>query len=917
MKIIALTAIVWLCYVINLQAQTLAIVKGKIIDASSQSPIQYSTISVKNTSILTQTGALGYFNIENVPTGNQVIQIKKKSYKTVNIPIQITRDSVYNLGEIMLYKTTSSAQHQDFIFLDDSDFLDDEASNSNYISGLFQQSKDVFLQAAAYSFSQAWFKVRGYSARNGKVLINGVTMNKLYNNTPQWSNWGGLNDVFKNQTVTTSLNPSKNTFGGVLGATNYSTKASAYEQIKKASISSTNKTYLGRFMLTYASGLTKEGWSFVASGSRRYAQESYFEGTLYNAWAAFLSVEKKVNEKHSFNITGFTSFNRRGKTSPNTQEVYDLKGYKYNAYWGIQEHDVRNSRMKEISEPVIMFTHYYTPSKLEIRTTFAYQFGHIGNSRLGYFNAPNPDPTYWKYLPSSYLRFPDNPDYENAYLATQEFLKNGQINWRNIYEINVNNGNSLYYLYEDRTDDTQLSANTNITTNITSDISLNIGVSAKKLTSKNYSNMLDLLGGLGFVDLDQYATGEAQQNNLNNPNNLVQVGEKFQYNYIIKASEYASFAQIQSTLKKIDYFVAASVENKNYQRKGLFKNGTYASNSFGNSEKQSFLAFSFKGGLTYKLTGRHLLSVNGALISNSPSIKNTFSNARVNNNITPNLKNEKIQTLEFNYHLRFPKLKIRTTLYYTKFKNAIENSFFFAEGLLGNQADFVSEITTGIDKKHLGIELSTAFQVTPQIKILGAGALGSFTYSNNPRLYIQSESFVAETSDFGNAFLKNYHVSGTPQQAYFLGFEYRDPDFWWYQINANYLANNYLDISPLLRTNNFYLDADGVPFVDEDTGAQVTQNQIDELLTQEKFKSSFLLNVVGGKTWKLNKKYIGFFAGINNILGVVFKTGGFEQSRNANYIELKKDKQLEKPIFGPKYWYGNNTTYYLNCYVRF
>ena len=76
-----------------------------------------------------------------------------------------------------------------------------------------------------------------------------------------------------------------------------------------------------------------------------------------------------------------------------------------------------------------------------------YQFGHIGNSRLGYFNAPNPDPTYWKYLPSNFLRFEDNLDYANAYLTEQEFLENGQINWNNLYQINSDNGNSLYYLY--------------------------------------------------------------------------------------------------------------------------------------------------------------------------------------------------------------------------------------------------------------------------------------------------------------------------------------------------------------------------------------------------------------------------------------------------------------------------------------
>ncbi len=94
----------------------------------------------------------------------------------------------------------------------------------------------------------------------------------------------------------------------------------------------------------------------------------------------------------------------------------------------------------------------------------------------------------------------------------------------------------------------------------------------------------------------------------------------------------------------------------------------------------------------------------------------------------------------------------------------------------------------------------------------------------------ESESFLDENSDFGTTNLKNYRISGTPQRAYSLGFEYQDPKYWWFQANANFLSNTYLDISPLLRTENFYLDNDGVPFVDDETGVQVTQKQVLDLL---------------------------------------------------------------------------------------
>jgi len=845
MKRIVIITIVWLCCTVNLISQTVTSIKGTVVEATSEKSLEGVTIKVKDTFIIVKTNFNGEFNIENVPIGSQIIQISFQGLSSLNIPINTIENEVYNLGTIYLYQSIAELQEPSIISLSDDDLIADDDRSSDYIAGLFQASKDNYLKAAAFNFGQAWFKVRGYDSSYGTISINDVEMNKLYDGRPQWSDWGGLNDAFRNQNFTNGLAPSEITFGGILGTTNFSTRASDYQKVSKVSLSATNKSYTGRAMATYATGLNKNNWAFVVSGSRRIANEGYLDGASYNAWAAFLAVEKKLNNNHSLNLTAFVTPNRRGKSSPNTQEVYDLKGYKYNAYWGFQEGDKRNSRMKEIIEPVAMLSHFYTKENTSLKTTLAYQFGHIGNSRLGYFNAPNPDPTYWKYLPSSYLRFEDNLDYANAYLAAQEILQNGQLNWNKLYQTNVNNGNSLYYLYEDRVDDSQITFNSTLNTTFSENMNLNAGVSFQNLTSENYGNMLDLLGGNGFVDLDQYAEGEAQQNDLNNPNRVVGVNDKFQYNYTINASIVGAFAQLQFTKRKLDYFVGLNFKNTSYQRNGLFQNGTFSTNSFGKGEKQSFSDFSAKGGFTYKFTGRHLLTFNGAFISHAPTIRTAFSNSRVNNNITPDIKSEKIITGDVSYIFRSPKIQSRITAYYTKFSDAVETSFFFAEGLLGDQADFVNEISTGVEKKNIGSELSIEYQITPTIKLLGAGGFGQFTYNNNPKLYLQSESFTDEDSNFGTAYLKDYHISGTPQRAYSLGFEYRDPNFWWFQASANFLSNNYLDISPLLRTDNFYTDSDGVPFVDDETGVEVTQEQVNSLLTQEKFDDAFLVNLVG------------------------------------------------------------------------
>ena len=89
------------------------------------------------------------------------------------------------------------------------------------------------------------------------------------------------------------------------------------------------------------------------------------------------------------------------------------------------------------------------------------------------------------------------------------------------------------------------------------------------------------------------------------------------------------------------------------------------------------------------------------------------------------------------------------------------------------------------------------------------------------------------------------------------------------------------------------------------------------LLRQEEFDDYMLVNVTGGKSWRVDDYFIGFFATINNVLDQEYVTGGFEDSRRSNYRSQLEEQQRDTPIFGNRYFFGNGTTYYVNLYVRF
>ena len=331
---------------------------------------------------------------------------------------QITiNDTINNLS------TTNDVVDFFSISLSDDELNDDTYASDN-ISGLLNSSMDVFYRTAAYEFSSSFFKVRGLDSDNAIVHINGIKMNKLYNGRPQWSNWGGLNDVLRNQELSNGSIPLKYNFGGILGSNNINIRASEYGEGGRITYSSSNRSYSNRLMATYNSGMLEKGWAYSLSIGRRWGNEGYQDASFYDSNSAFLSVQKIFNSKHSLNLAAIYAPNRRGKVSPNTQEVYDLKGIKYNEYWGYQDGEKRNSRVKRVVEPIILLNHDWSiDENSSLETSIGYQFGEMGNSRLDYAGGGNPSPAYYQDLPSYFLADTNGPDYEGAYIAQVFFLR--------------------------------------------------------------------------------------------------------------------------------------------------------------------------------------------------------------------------------------------------------------------------------------------------------------------------------------------------------------------------------------------------------------------------------------------------------------------------------------------------------------
>jgi len=890
------------------------VIKGMVLDRWSKKILSGALVSMNGSDLITKTNDQGVFEFATVLTGDQVLNIKAQDFVTKKFPVYLQFEEI-DLGAIVLDRDLTTEKKDHLITLTEVELADDNLLETG--SGLLQATRDIFLTRAAFDFGQAFFKVRGYDSRNGSVLLNGIPMNGIWDGRPQWNHWGGLNDITRNQEFAYGLEKSAFTFGGLLGSTNIDMSPSRLRPGIRVSSSGSNRTYRGRLMATYNTGLNEKGWAFSFSASRRLANEGYIEGTLYDAYSMYSSLEYNWHQKHQLRITAILASNRRGKSSAKTEEVFTLLGHKYNPYWGSQEGEIRNSRERRISQPILMLNYTNKDPKFQWNIGIAYQWGSQRNSRMGYYNAPNPDPTYYRNLPSYYVNSPIGANFINASIAEEGLLNNPQWPWEQLYTANTSESritDAAYVLYDDVNKKSEVTMNLGINLKLHDRFTIDAGVTHKTYDAENFAQTIELFGARYYLDRDPFS------NTLNNVNGVLQKeeGDVINYNYSNNVQSLDAFLQTNLRLKKWEVLLAGNYSSRNFQRNGLFLNERYLNNSFGKSADIYFNNYGIKGGIFFHTNSRHWYKVHAFYGTRAPLLKHVFINPRDTNEVVPNIKSEMLSSIDFNYLLRLPKLTGRLSGFFTRFQNTTDINFFYVDAGVGS--DFVQEVVTDLDRVHMGIETGLNFQISPPVKLSFVASIGKYIYASDPMVTINfdtsgsSEDLIDTEGNrsLGIAKIKDYKVAQGPQKALSIGLEYRDPSYWWIGTTANYLANNFIDISSITRTSSFRLNPEtGISYPD------ATDENIQALLKQEPMAVTYLLNVVGGKSWLLNGKYVSVFASINNLFDTIFRTGGYEQGRNGNYGQMIADNRSGMPSFGPKFWYSFGRTYFLNVAISF
>ena len=949
--------------------------KGQVVSREGREPISGVEINIDQLSRTVKTDSRGEFYIDGLAPGQYLLTFNAPEFEELEVMVRV-KELVHDMYDVvMIPNNMDSVDNSAFAEYD----TDVETFGDSKALPQLSASKDLFNNIASYRFSEMRFNVRGYDSQYQEVYLNGIRFNDALTSYGPWSLWSGLNDATRNQETTSGLKMSDYGVGGVAGTTNINARASQLRKGFRSSVVNSTQLYRTRIMLSYASGMLDNGWSYGFTLSTRQGGAGYVEGVYYNAYGYFFSAEKVFNSRHRLSATILAAPTIRGAQQASTQEAYDLWGDNYyNPNVGLQNGELRNSRVRRMHEPIAMLNYNWQISeKTSLSAATSLRFGYNGYSALTWHKGEDPRPDYYRKLPSYYgdryerrvflnnfaeangtSKWFTDTDLDTEWNKYQEYLEDwsGYIDFDELARLNMmgdedarygEGHRSVYMIEERRTDQLDYNLAVQLTHNFRNGSQLTGGVRARINRTEYYSTVKDLLGGDYWVDVDKFAerdfgSGVNDQNNMAYYNEhghaqAVKEGDKYNYDYYAHVRQGQLWGIYEFTQGGLYLNLGAEVGLSSMWREGLWEKGLYQNanaggdrgkTSLGESDKINNLTYKFKINSAYKFSGAHTVEANVSAIQNAPNFNNAFVSARTRNQITPGLSSEKIYGVDATYNLRLPWIKARLSAYYTQMMDQSKVISFYDD----TQGSFTNFAMSGIDKRYMGVELGYSIPIAWGLSLQGAVSLGDYEYTSNPR-FTQMIDNNAVDVEHSIVEWKGMKVESTPQTAINIGFNFRGANNWFASLDFNYYDRIYLSMNPVYRTQSLREEFFRIyGWESLETGRQKAYviDIIDQVRAQEELGSAYTLSASIGKNWRIAYKYtLGFSFQINNILNnQSIRTGGYEQMRLNKMSDpiIFPDQEGEMKIitkpttysrFDSKYFYMNGLNYYLNVYFRF
>ena len=794
---------------------------------------------------------------------------------------------------------------------------------------ILNSNTNVYANEVGYTFSPVRFRFRAYNQKYNDIYVNGAPMNDLESGQFRYSNVGGINNLTRNIDATLPFEDNNFSMPAMGGSNNYNFRPSQVAAGHKLSLSGANRNYIVRGMYTYGSGLNAKGWAFAASVGYRWGKDGNVEGTFYNSLSYYFGIQKLAG-KHSFTLATWGNPTERAGQGAATDESYWIaNNYQYNPYWGYQNGKKRNSRVINDFAPSGLLTWDWDINHdTRLITTLHGKYSMYKSTRLNYNNADNPQPDYWKNLPSSYYDVWDEDDDHNRtaqgvsdFNTVYNFLKaskaNRQINWDRLYWANQNanaqGADAMYFVEAKHNDNIYVTLASTLHKTLTPKSHMNLGFQVGANKGMHYKTMEDMLGANTYHNINTYALGnysstsDAVQYDIDHPNQVIKKDDTFGYDYNLLARRGVLWGNYTENFGPLHYSIAAKVNYDGMQREGKMRNGMFADNSFGKSKTAHFVSGGGKFSGHLNLGGGNSLLVGIGYEHRAPQITMAFVSPEMNNDFVTNLRNERIFSSELGYQFQNSRVHINLNAYYDHLSHITEWQNFYFDDI--NSFSYVS--MTDIVKQYYGVELGINYKISSALNFIVLGTISEAKNLNNSPVRYMNSTKATYTDDV--VMNKGMHEAGTPLTAASAIIDYHSGG-WFIDLKGNYYDRIYLSYSPSYRYQ----------------GTLITMGNVDNngefiVPEQSKGKGGFMLDASIGKTIRLHHgRQLSINLMLTNILNnQKICTGGYEQSRSDYTVKeengqtVKNNARAYKFSLNPKKYYAYGINGMLNLTLRF
>ena len=735
---------------------------GKIVDETNQ-PLPGASVVLKGATSGASSDFDGNFTFEtSVSNGTVLVSFVGYETKTLtfngstNFGTIALNPSSESLEEIVITATSFAVDRKTPVAVSTvkADVIENKLGSQEFPE-ILKSTPGVYATKSGGGFGDGRLNLRGFNSENVAVMINGVPVNDMENGRVYWSNWAGLADVTSAMQVQRGLGASKVAVPSIGGTVNILSKTTDIEKGGNIFTAVGNDGYQ-KYGATVSTGLLDNGFAATVSASKTKG-DGYVDGTEFEGFNYFVNISKQLNENHKLSLTSFGAPQRHGQRQ-NRSLISKYRnaesGNKFNPDWGIKNGSVVHVEDNFYHKSQTSLNHYWTINdKTDLSTALYASWGTGGGGGTA----------------------GDNRDLFNVRLGGDD----QPIDLDNIVEINRANASqglgSEAYLRASRNDHSWFGMLSTFKTELNDNLDFITGLDLRTYTGKHFSEVTDLLGGAYAYD----------NNNVNNPNAALKVGDKRDYWNDGEVGWQGIFTQLEYNNDQISTFVSAAISNTSYRRIDYFQ---YTPGNQ-KTDKYNFTGFSVKGGANYRLNDTHNIFANIGYFEKAAGFDSVFLQFD-NDHINADAENQKIFSAELGYGLRSEKLAANLNIYRTQW-----NDRTLTRGFQNQDGTFNTANILGVNAIHQGIELDFTYKPSDKLTLIGMLSLGDWQWDNdleNVQIFDEEQNLVNTV----NLYISGLKVADAAQTTAALGLDYELMSKTHFTVDFNFFDDLYAAYDP-------------------------------------------------------------------------------------------------------------------------